>query len=124
MAGDQREPGWREDSQASGVETQGVARGRPELRHQAAACATAALTPVPAGMGTIARHQDADYHPQPALHTRRREPLPDPAWHAAIRHHHPDDAHRLANNAEHRGRDHEALTLYQQLADNGETNAI
>jgi predicted negative regulator of RcsB-dependent stress response len=81
--------------------------------------ATAALTPVPAGMGTIAGYQVADYLHQHALHARRRQPLPDIAWRALIRYHHPDDTHRVADNAERRGRDHEALTLSQQLADRG-----
>ncbi|WP_370964742.1 hypothetical protein [Amycolatopsis sp. cg9] len=81
--------------------------------------ATAALIPVSAGMGTIAGYQVADYLHQHALRVRRREPLPDTAWHALTLHHHPDDTHRLAGGADRRGRDHEALILYQQLADRG-----
>ncbi|MFJ9782628.1 tetratricopeptide repeat protein [Amycolatopsis sp. NPDC101161] len=83
--------------------------------------ATAALTPVPAGMGTIAGYRVADYLHQYALHARRGEHLPDTVWHALVRHHHPDDTLRLADNAYDRGRDHEALTLCHQLAgkDNG-----
>ncbi|WP_410659571.1 hypothetical protein [Amycolatopsis sp. lyj-112] len=81
--------------------------------------ATATLCPVAAGMGTIAGYQVADYLHQHALRVRRTEHLPDTAWHALICHHHPDDAHSIANNADLRGRDHEALTLYQRLIDNG-----
>ncbi|MFJ9782664.1 hypothetical protein ACIRSS_23995 [Amycolatopsis sp. NPDC101161] len=81
--------------------------------------ATAALTPVPASMGTIAGYQVADYLHQHALKARRREQLPDTAWHALICHHHPDDTGRLADNADRRGRDHEAATFFQQLAKRG-----
>ncbi|OXM59674.1 hypothetical protein [Amycolatopsis vastitatis] len=85
--------------------------------------ATAALTPVSAGMGTIDAYQVADYLHQHALQARRREPLPDAAWNVLIRHHHPDDTGRLADSAERRGRDDEAFTLFQQLADRGDENA-
>ncbi|WP_284743918.1 hypothetical protein [Amycolatopsis sp. RTGN1] len=84
--------------------------------------ATAALTPVPARMGTIAGYQTADYLHQHALYAHHQQPLPDTAWHALI-HHHPDDTQRLADNAEHHDRDHEALTLFQQLADRGDEPA-
>ncbi|MEU4254370.1 hypothetical protein AB0F15_43965 [Amycolatopsis sp. NPDC026612] len=82
--------------------------------------ATAALTPVAADMGTITGYRVADYLHQHALHNRRREHLPETAWHALVRHHHPDDTERLADNAARRGRGHETLTLYQQLADGGD----
>jgi predicted negative regulator of RcsB-dependent stress response len=85
--------------------------------------ATAALTPVSAGMGAIAGYQVADYLHQYALHARRREHLPDTVWHALVRRHHPDDTGRLADKAERRGRDHEAFTLYQRLADRGDEYA-
>ncbi|WP_328451969.1 hypothetical protein [Amycolatopsis sp. NBC_00438] len=85
--------------------------------------ATAALTPVAAGMGTIAGYQVADYLHQHALQLRRREHLPDAAWHALIRHHHPDDTARISDNAERRGREHETVTLYQQLIDDGDDHA-
>ncbi len=86
--------------------------------------ATAALNPVPAGMGTIAGYQVADYLHQHALRLRRREHLPNTAWNALVRHHHPDDRRRLANNAEHRGRDDESLALLEQLADRGDRDAV
>ncbi|MFD5089918.1 hypothetical protein ACFWMR_04915 [Amycolatopsis thailandensis] len=81
--------------------------------------ATATLTPVAAGIGSIAGYRVADYLYQHALHARRTEHLPDAVWHALIRHHHSDDTGQLAGNAERRGRDHEALALHQQLADSG-----
>jgi hypothetical protein len=83
--------------------------------------ATAALNPVPAGMGTIAGYQVADYLHQHALRVRRTEHLPDTAWRALISHHHPDDTRRLAYNADLRGRNDEVLTLYGQLADRGDS---
>ncbi|MET9001758.1 CDC27 family protein, partial [Amycolatopsis sp. NPDC004169] len=85
--------------------------------------ATAALTPVPASMGAIAGYQVADYLHQYALHARRNEHLPGTAWHALTRHHHPDDTQRLANNADRRGRYHEALMLYLQLINRGDEPA-
>ncbi|WP_370964726.1 hypothetical protein [Amycolatopsis sp. cg9] len=81
--------------------------------------ATATLTPVAAGMGSIAGYHVADYLHQHALHVRRTEHLPDAVWRALVCHHHSDDTSRLASNAQRRGRDHEALTLNQQLADRG-----
>ncbi|OLZ51622.1 hypothetical protein BS329_15255 [Amycolatopsis coloradensis] len=80
--------------------------------------ATAALCPAAAGMGAIAGYQVADYLHQHALRARRTEHLPDTAWHALVHHHHLDDTKRIADNAVRRGRDHEAITLYKQLADN------
>ncbi|KOV87568.1 hypothetical protein [Nocardia sp. NRRL S-836] len=85
--------------------------------------ATAALIPVAAEMGRIAGYRVADYLHQHALRVRRTEDLPDTAWHALIRHHHPDDTDRLAHNAARRGREHVAVSLYQQLIDSGSDEA-
>lgn len=85
--------------------------------------ATAALTPFAAGMGRIAGYQVADYLHQHALRVRRTTHLPNTAWHALVNHHHPDDTLHLARNAERRGRDPEAETLYRQAADAGDLEA-
>lgn len=85
--------------------------------------AAAALTPFAAGMGRIAGYQVADYLHQHALRVRRTTHLPNTAWHALVNHHHPDDTLHLARNAERRGRDHEAETLYRQAADAGDLEA-
>ncbi|WP_340682530.1 hypothetical protein LCL61_28175 [Amycolatopsis coloradensis] len=81
--------------------------------------ATCTLCPVASGMGTITGYQVADYLYQHALRVRHAEHLPDTAWRALTRHYHPDDAYHLADSAKRRGRDHEAIALYRQLADNG-----
>lgn len=101
-------PDWLDDALAYAT----------ELLHGA----TATLCPGAAGMGTITGYRVADYLHQHALRVRRTEHLPDIAWHALIRHHHPDDTDRIADNARRRGRDHEALTLYQRLIDNGDSH--
>ncbi|KOV87607.1 tetratricopeptide repeat protein [Nocardia sp. NRRL S-836] len=85
--------------------------------------ATATLIPVPTGMGRIAGYRVADYLHQHALRERRTEHLPDSAWRALIRHHHSDDTHRLADNAERRGRAHETVAFCQQLADHNDHRA-
>lgn len=79
--------------------------------------ATAALFPVPAGMGRIAGYVPADYLHQHALRVRRTEHLPDPTWQALVDHHHPHDAVRLADNAERRGRHRHAEALSRHTVD-------
>jgi hypothetical protein len=82
--------------------------------------ATAALSPVAAGMGTIGGYAVADYLHQHARRARRTVPLPDPAWRALVDHHHPDDTYSLADGAERRGRPAVAAALYRGAADAGD----
>ncbi|MEV0133043.1 tetratricopeptide repeat protein [Dactylosporangium sp. NPDC050688] len=81
--------------------------------HGAAAC----LTPIPAGMGSIAGYTPADYLHQHAQYTRRTTALPDLVWTTLTTHHHPDDTLQLAHSAESRGQPEHAIALYQRATD-------
>jgi tetratricopeptide (TPR) repeat protein len=75
--------------------------------------ATACLTPIAAGMGTVAGYITADYLYQYASSLRRVIALPDMAWQAVIDHHF-DDAMALADSAERRGQPAYAEAFYRR----------
>ncbi|MFF5077942.1 tetratricopeptide repeat protein [Actinoplanes sp. NPDC000266] len=81
--------------------------------HGAAAC----LTPVAAGMGSIAGFTTADYLHQHAQRARRATALPDLFWQTLVACCHPDDDLRVARSAQRRGRPEHAVALYRRAAE-------
>jgi thioredoxin-like negative regulator of GroEL len=83
--------------------------------------ATAALSPVGAGMGQVAGYTPADYLIQYASRERRSARVPASTWDAAISHiRDPADTARLADSARNRLLYRYAIPMYRHAADAGD----